>query len=522
MRTEQIKFFAFLILLATGCEASTYYIDFNGGDDASSGIAKGSPWKRCPAMPGFKGAYAHKVGDIFIFKGGTVWPAEALPLAITLSGAAGYPDSYTTDHSWYSGLLWSQPTMDGKLGSRTILSCSSAEFFAINDLRFIDAGSLTANGVKGTDISDCGDFEITHNTFAMQSWGGLYIWTSKPKTFNNILIHHNDISRTAFGIRVVPSGAASIIRNVQIYNNSLHDFHSQLSGDVHGDGIQHYCSPDNAASFDRYIDGFKIYNNTFTGDFTQVAGSWGAMTALVYLSGASKGVEVYNNLFAPQITGKQTPNFFESFISLRDNPSRGGFHKIYNNTFVTQVPDGQGAALLEDDLRCPSPNLQVKNNIFYGFQWPFDLRSLTHTFNNNDLQFTRSVGKWNGKWVDTFSAWQSLGNDINGISADPKFVSPTDYHLLLNSPCLNRGALLPTAYAWDGAGIARPQGTSFDIGAFERVEAVAANPTGISPQAQLGDAATPSTQGKTFGINGRRVQTDPKAKVTPGAWIHFK
>jgi hypothetical protein len=207
-------------------------------------------------------------------------------------------------------------------------------------------------------------------------------------------------------MRIVPAAPAAIMHNVQIYNNSIHDFHSQLSGAVHGDGIQHYCSPDVNASYDRYVDGFKIFNNSFTGDFTQVAGSGGAMTALLYLSGTSVGVEVYNNLFAPYTKGTQSPNFFESFVSLRDNPNRGGHHKFYNNTFVTQVPDGQSAGFLEDDLNLPSPYLSVKNNIFYGFQWPFDLRSGSDTLDYNCITFTKSVGKWGsaGAWVDTWSA----------------------------------------------------------------------------------------------------------------------
>jgi hypothetical protein len=296
------------------------------------------------------------------------------------------------------------------------------------------------------------------------------------------------------------------MQNVQIYNNKFHDFHSQLSGEVHGDGIQHYCSPDNPDSKDRWIEGFKIFNNTFTGDFSQVAGSSGAMTALIYLSGSSKGVEIYNNLFAPVTSGKQSPNFFESFISLRDNPNRGGFHKIYDNTFATQVADGQSAALLEDDIRYPSPNLIIKNNIFNGFQWPFDLRSTNHTFDNNDLHFTKNVGKWNGNWVETFRDWQNLGNDIHGISADPLFISSTNFHLLPGSPCMNSGEALGELFASDGEGIARPQGPSFDQGAYETVEETPVPPTDTNPTAPVPSPAPASTKKlRYYRIDGRHM-----------------
>jgi hypothetical protein len=511
-----IRSLSFVLFISATILGNTYYIDYSGGSDAKPGTSKSEAWQKCPGMAGFAGAYSHSPGDVFVFKGGVVWPAASLPLTIAYSGSSGNTDTYTTDHAWYSGTAWTQPAMDGQLSGRTIVSGSDKGYFKINDIRFVNAGSLSANGFKGVELSDCDNVELCNNTFAPESWGCLYLWTSKPKNFNNYLIHHNDISKCAFGIRIVPSGASSIINNVQIYNNSLHDFHSQLSGEVHGDGIQHYCSPDVAASYDRYINGFKIFNNSFTGDFTQVAGSSGAMTALIYLSGASKGVEIYNNLFAPFTSGTQTPNFFESFISLRDNPNRGGFHKIYNNTFVTQVPAGQAAALIEDDSRLPSPNLNVKNNIFSGFQWPFDIRSVSDTFDCNDVHFTKNVGKWAGSWVETFSDWQRLGNDIHGISADPQFVSSTDFHLRPGSPCEDRGAILGEPYTIDRDGENRPQGPTYDLGAFEipqQTTAIQGKPADFIPASPGLRAPLPGDRTGMFDITGRLVGTGKNSLV---------
>ncbi len=505
MNKNSMYSLGFILMFSKCILANTYFIDYTDGLDANPGTSKTSPWKKCPGMNGFNSAYTHAPGDVFIFKGGVVWPAEALPLIIAASGTAGNVDTYTTDHTWEAGSIWSQPTLDGQLGGKTMLSSSGASFFKINDMRFINAGTVAANGIKGAEFSNCSNFEISNNTFAFESWGCLYIWTSEAKTFHDYSIHNNDISKSAFGIRVVPSGAASIIQNVQIFNNSLHDFHSQLSGEVHGDGIQNYCSPDNAASSDRYIDGFKIFNNSFTGDFSQVTGSTGAMTALIYLSSSSKGVEIYNNLFAPSFSGKQSPNFFESFISLRDNPNRGGFHKIYDNTFATPVADGQGAAILEDDTLHPSPNLDVKNNIFNGFQWPFDLRSTNHVFDHNDVHFTKNVGKWNGKWVETFSAWQALGNDVHGISADPLFVSGTNFHLHPGSPCVDHGANLGSTFAIDRDGTLRPQGQTFDLGAFETIGQATGVQTDKNPSLQPKAALIPGANSRFFDLNGRTI-----------------
>jgi len=457
----------FVLLISAMIFGNTYYIDYSGGSDANPGTSKSAPWKRCPGMSGFTATYTHAPGDAYVFKGGVIWPAAALPFTVANSGTVDNTDAYTTDHAWYAGSAWSQPTFDGELFQKTLLYASEKSHFLINDLRLINAGMAAANGIIAFHFSNCSYIELSNNTLAPQSWGCLYVMTERSGDFNDILIHHNDISACAFGMRFVPGAPASIMHNVKAYNNNIHDFHSQLSGSVHGDGIQHYCAPDNALSSDRYIDGFEIFNNHFYGDFSQVAGSGGAMTALVYLSSASKGVQIYNNIFAPQYAGSQSPNFFESFISLRDNPNRGGFHKIYNNTFVTPVPGGQSAAILEDDARFPSPFLDVKNNIFCNFNWPFDLLSTNHTFDNNNDHFIRDIGKWGGSFVGSFARWQALGLDLHGISQDPGFVSSTHFELSPTSPCIGKGVNLSAFFNTDIEGNSRPGLTGFSLGAYE-------------------------------------------------------
>lgn len=58
--------------------------------------------------------------------------------------------------------------------------------------------------------------------------------------------------------------------------------------------------------------------------------------------------------------------------------------------------------------------------------------------------------------------------DKGCLSADPTFVSTSDYHLKAGSPAINRGVV--TSVKRDHDGVARPQGAAFDIGAFEYVE----------------------------------------------------
>ncbi|HEX7556214.1 MAG TPA: choice-of-anchor Q domain-containing protein [Leptolinea sp.] len=53
------------------------------------------------------------------------------------------------------------------------------------------------------------------------------------------------------------------------------------------------------------------------------------------------------------------------------------------------------------------------------------------------------------------------------MSADPKFVSSTDFHLQSGSPAIDSGFNLGSVVPTDFDGVVRPQGAGNDIGAYE-------------------------------------------------------
>ncbi len=116
----------------SGCVASrTFYIDFSSGSDANNGTSKATPWKRQPYMPGWTGTYTHAARDCFIFKGGVTWPNSVFTgngLDILAGGAAGNPDYYGVDQTWFSGASWVRPIFSGRA---TPLSSSSQAIIVI-------------------------------------------------------------------------------------------------------------------------------------------------------------------------------------------------------------------------------------------------------------------------------------------------------------------------------------------------------------------------------------------------------
>jgi hypothetical protein len=62
----------------------------------------------------------------------------------------------------------------------------------------------------------------------------------------------------------------------------------------------------------------------------------------------------------------------------------------------------------------------------------------------------------------------SAGPGAHSIAADPKFTS--DFYLQSDSPCIDTGVDLSTHHTTDKDGVSRPQGTGWDIGAYEFVQ----------------------------------------------------
>src|SRR5947209_18004629 len=105
-----MKSFIASCLFALSTHATTYYIDYAGGNDANNGTSPNSPWQRQPYMAGWSGVYYHAPGDQFIFKGGVTWPRSCFQLHILQGGQdASTRDYYGADLDWYTWAAWVRP-----------------------------------------------------------------------------------------------------------------------------------------------------------------------------------------------------------------------------------------------------------------------------------------------------------------------------------------------------------------------------------------------------------------------------
>ena len=403
-------------LVLTQCKkplAKTYFVDFESGLDKHSGISKDLAWKRCPGMKGFKGSYRHEAGDRFIFKGGSIWPAEVLPFNIESSGTEGNRDVYTTDHAWYRGSAWSQPTFTGQHYLTQLLVANKQNFFTLNELKFIDYGtSGIENGGKAIDIHACSHYTIQLCTIAPQAWIGMYIHSYSGSTETEIVIDSNNISASGQAIVLAVEAPNTRMSKVTISNNAIHDLSSQIVGATHGDGIHTWNSVQNDHT--QFISDLAITGNHFYGDFSCGDAGKASMSALIYLTDPGRDALISGN----QLSYTKTTHF-SSLIWVRYFDSV----TVANNTLSLDTAQGGiGIIIGQGEI---GKSVIIKNNNISGAKYCYyiyDDASPTIRIDNNKCEtIGPTVAYWNlvGK---TWKEWQGLGNDIRGAysNSSPK------------------------------------------------------------------------------------------------------
>ncbi len=128
--------------------------------------------------------------------------------------------------------------------------------------------------------------------------------------------------------------------------------------------------------------------------------------------------------------------------------------KIYNNTIAF---NRYGITLWEY-----MEGVDIKNNIIYKNALN---GVLTWRASGSGIAIDRNVVFGNGSPWTLSGASYSLGT--NYTTSDPQLVAETsDYHLQSTSPAIDKGISLTVVFS-DADGVNRPQGSAYDIGAYE-------------------------------------------------------
>jgi hypothetical protein len=210
-----------------------------------------------------------------------------------------------------------------------------------------------------------------------------------------------------------------------VHDNEIHDTGTGIYIDCHG-----YDSSN--------ID---IYNNYIHNNMG------GISIAEEHYSKDATDIVMYNNLICD--------NYYQGFnVGENIAPYFDKTFTFINNTLYHNGGTGYREIFLADPSGYTS--CIIRNNIIVahdsGTHMIYDRSSSGVTFDHN-LYY--SLGGYN---VDTY------GTDY--IKADPLFVSTSDFSLQSSSPAIDMGSST-SAPATDYNGTARPQGSGYDMGAFE-------------------------------------------------------
>jgi len=311
--------------------------------------------------------------------------------------------------------------------------------------------------------------------------------------------------------------AYNTVENCESYNNGEHGIYQSNSGDYYT-GRRNLIH--NNASCGQHMNGDESMGLDGLIQYAVVeqCAMWGdGAGAAINCDGVSDSI-FRNNLAYNE--GGAGITLFQC-----DGAEASSRNKIYNNTFY--FPSGGRNVI----YGCNGTGNQVYNNILYtGSKCSICVRAPSELSVCDYNVVVDRFSKDDGSSTITLAAWQSqTGFDTHSFLSTPEalFVNPSgnDFHLKSGSPAINAGKTL-SEVTNDRDGNSRPQGSAYDIGAYEYVSGApqppvanfSGNPTSgyIPLTVAFTDTSTnsPTSWSWTFGDGGTSTSQSPSHQYT--------
>jgi parallel beta-helix repeat protein len=394
----------------TTVPAGTYYVS-PSGNDSNPGTLD-SPWRTL-----------QKAADTLV-AGDTVYVRDGIYARVDLKHS-GSPGKYITFQA-YPG---EHPILNG--GSWVgftdrYATASPLQYFIVD-------GFEIRNFEQGINLAQSNHFILRNNTLHDNTEMGIQIESSQNgEVAYNIAYDTKEYT----GIWIIGSRALDIHHNVA-YSNF-----------VNGIGLSH-------AADHNLIHDNVTYDNSC---------GWDHRYAGIAIEVDSEDNRVYNNL--------SYNNCHAGFLT--NSPNNQVYHNVFyaNEEYQILLGDWSGST--------PTDNVFMNNIVFITrtadravgyFYTDTGYDPLQNVFDYNLYYYTDGPDKSdmiaNLPENLTFSEWQALGQEQNGVLGDPRFVKPdgANFHLNSGSPAIDSGAAVGVSDDFDGQ--KRPRGAAPDIGAFE-------------------------------------------------------
>lgn len=380
------------------------------------------------------------------------------------------------------------------------------------DTVIIDGGG---NAIYGINLNNSSLNYFTVDGFIIQNFGMSHIIMGTASTQNgmvvkNCTININPALATTQSIHgIIVSGNGTIIENNTITQGEA------SSGTQQADAI----TGGNSAVF---INSPIIRNNVITIRNTAATPHVDG----IQLSNA-KNAQIYGNIISLPLAYNYRQGIYMEFYNLvadPEIPEDFGTAYVYNNliygyggSYLLQFETRHSAPATQDatveihvlnntidafniatslPFRTTGPNIYFQNNIIFVRRsaspaafFVSDDPQIPSRIKNNVYYVENpagSVALIDGVSYSSWANWRTAGYDTDGFYANPLLDS--NYHFLsATSPGVNTGTDLSSIFTRDISGISRPQGSAWDIGAYEYVSGgggttAPAAPSGLSVQ----------------------------------------
>lgn len=478
---------------------TNYYVDYDGGDDTNNGTSDATPFKHCPGDPSAtdNADITLADGDTIYFKKGVTYLGEIrtnqnnITYTITTWGAGDATfDANGDDRSIFithddititgvdsnRNMAFTGTPGSGNAAIQAATANTSGTTITYCEFVNITAGANRIGIKLGGSTYAHTNFEIAYNYF--EDIPGYAIKISGQGGTGNGSIHHNEITDCgeqenaqvnvsdtegvgitgiSFYSNTIYTGKAADVNGVNfqdavgsIYDNEIYDCYRGIS-----------FNPSATAGLVGilYIYKNKIHDNGYYG--IECAGT-----------GSSAHAVIYSNV----IWDNTNTNIY-----LQNSPA-GRYNEIYGNTIY------HAGAAWGIYVRGGATYTKIKNNIIFsvggGSSTSIRTETLTGFVSDYNLVYRTydTDGFYYSTWR-TLAEWQSdTSQDAHSYFADPLFQTiDTDFSLEAGSPARDKGVTLGSPYNIDYLGISRPQGTTYDIGAYEYYAGGGPNPDPVPP-----------------------------------------
>lgn len=406
--------------------------------------------------------------------------SSGLPITILFEGGAKFSKAYwgTGANGAIHGSGKSWITIDGGTNgiventangtalenhqSSKPLNFDSCNNITIRNLTVQNIYLRTYNSTDFAGIStslsalDCNNFTVHDCTFT-HSHNMLYFARISAGISSNWNLYNNTLNYSSGPVIFGTGANNAIIDTVNFYNNTVNmgnQFSFPGGEHWHGDSIHIWADQSGAQ-----VNNVKIYGNTFGPQHPmKVAEGNSANTAIIYVETATHNVWIYNNLFLSD------PGYWSTDGAVVFNNKGAGATggKLYNNTFILK---GGGNGMGFDTF----PTIEMKNNIMIGARMGMVLFGSAPT-NKNQIDYNVYYGI-GMQWGDFYNwtSWRAKGYDTHSYNANP-FLDSNYVPRSGDTVAKDKGVSLSSYFTTDKAGTTRPQGSAWDIGAYERAE----------------------------------------------------